>query len=103
VFGENLRSNYENLPGGINFTMVTTRSQSVSPRKKRAPINYAELANVSPGSSTTTTPKTRALSPTKRTTSTSTRRTPRRKSMAVALDEIVVKSEDEGYVNGSAV
>jgi len=58
-----------------------------------------------------TTPKTRAAStasPTKRATSTSTRKTPRRKSMAAALDEIVVKSEDEDdkdgeYVNGSAV
>ena len=61
--------------------------------------------------STATTPKTRsasAASPTKRALSPSTRKTPRRKSMAAALDEIIVKSEDEEdkdgeYVNGSAV
>ena len=64
---------------------------------------------MSPSTPTTiTSPKKRAVStasPTKRATSTSsTRKTPRR-SMAAALDEIIVKSEDEDgeYVNGSAV
>ena len=81
--------------------MVTTRSQSASPRRKSAPINYAELANMSPVS-----PKKRGTSttsPSKRPVS--TKKTPRRKSMAATLDEIIVKSEDEydQNFNGSAV
>ena len=89
--------------------MVTTRSQSVSPRKKTAKINYAELAN--PPTPTPTSPRKRSvapqLSPQKRSTSSTTtttttdsptKKTPRRKSMAEKAksikDEIVVASEE---------
>jgi len=83
--------------------MVTTRSQSVSPRKKSAPINYADSATITPSNS----PRKRASSSKRATsistTSSSTKKTPRRKSMVVA-DEIVVKSEDdEEHVNGNGV
>jgi Delta24(24(1))-sterol reductase len=88
--------------------MVTTRSQSASPRKRGTPINYVELANATPSS-----PKNRS-SPSKRAASTAASTTPsasarkpstrqRRKSMA---DEIVVKMEredDSEYVNGNGV
>jgi delta24(24(1))-sterol reductase len=87
--------------------MVTTRSQSASPRKRGTPTNY-ELANATPSS-----PKKRS-SPSKRAASTAATTTPsasarrpstrqRRRSMA---DEIVVKTErgdDEEYVNGNGV
>lgn len=85
--------------------MVTTRSQSVSPRKKTAKINYAELAN--PPTPTPTSPRKRSvapkLSPQKQSTSTATtdsptKKTPRRKSMAEKAksikDEIVVALEE---------
>ena len=89
--------------------MVTTRSQSDSPRKKSAPINYAELANMTPSTSprkrATASSSKRATS-TSTTTSSSTRKTPRRKSMAspIVSDEIIVKSEDDDeLLNGSGV
>ena len=83
--------------------MVRTRSQSHT--KKRAPLNYAELADIAP--------KNRQ-SPSKRATSTSatsspTRKTPRHKSMAsssVAADEVVKSENEEGdaeRLNGNDV
>jgi Delta24(24(1))-sterol reductase len=97
--------------------MVTTRSQSVSPRKKTAQINYADLAN--PPTPTPTSPRKRSvapkLSPQKRSTTTTTdsptKKTPRRKSMAEKTekplkDEIVVESEEQKPVelpNGNGV
>src|SRR5579859_4866305 len=91
--------------------MVTTRSQSVSPRK-RSTI-YAELANMTP---TPTSPKKRAASTASPTRSRSvstvtatgspTKKAPRRKSIVpkVMGDEIIVKREgDAEFVNGSAV
>jgi hypothetical protein len=97
--------------------MVTTRSQSVSPRKRNAQINYAELANPKP--STPTSPRKRSvaaaptLSPQKRSASRTvspTKKTPR-KSMAEKTDkplkdEIVVKPEGEKpveFTNGTGV
>jgi delta24(24(1))-sterol reductase len=75
--------------------MVTTRSQSVSPRKRITPLNYAQLASSTPGpspakrSASATSPSKRVKSPTKK--------TPRRKSTAprIMADEIVVKSEND--------
>jgi hypothetical protein len=75
--------------------MVTTRSQSVSPRKRTAPLNYAQLTSSTPGPS----PAKRsasATSPSKRVTLPA-KKTPRRKSTVARImaDEIVVKSEDD--------
>jgi hypothetical protein len=91
--------------------MVTTRSQSVSPRKRKsAAINYAQLA--SPTTSTTTphpTPSPRkrstAVTKSKPTPSPTKKRpaSPRKRSMA---EEIVVQADshdDAEYVNGSAI
>src|SRR5947207_15883007 len=86
--------------------MVSTRSQSGSPRKKSAPLNYAELANMTPSTSPRKRAPAKRATSTSTTTSSSTRKTPRRKSMAspTVADEIVVKSEDDDeYVNGSGV
>src|SRR5436189_5216805 len=80
--------------------MVRTRSRGASQRETTTPISYTESANTTPS---ITSPKKRA-SPTKQATSTSTtsastRKSPKRKSMAVA-DEIVVKSEHDGSGSG---
>lgn len=83
--------------------MVTTRSQSVSPRKRSAPAHYADMETTS----TPVSPRKRAVSA-RATASPTKSKTPRRKSMApvTVKDEIVVKTEDgDGgeYMNGHAV
>ena len=83
--------------------MVTTRSQSVSPRKRSAPAYYADMETTP----TPVSPRKRAVSA-RATASPTKSKTPRRKSMApvTVKDEIVVKSEDgDGgeYINGRAV
>ena len=86
--------------------MVSTRSQSGSPRKKSASLNYAELANMTPSTSPRKRVTSKRATSTSTTTSSSTRKTPRRKSMASpsVTDEIVVKSEDDDeYINGRGV
>jgi hypothetical protein len=94
--------------------MVTTRSQSVSPRKRStAPVNYAPSStrSISPTPSPTKRRAVSTASPSKRAvlSGSPVKKTPRRKSMAkpALQDEIVVKTEDGNsdveYVNGNGV
>jgi Delta24(24(1))-sterol reductase len=83
--------------------MVTTRSQSVSPRKRSVPAQYADRES----SPTPVSPRKRTVSA-RATASPTKSKAPRRKSTApmIVKDEIVVKSEDEDggeYMNGHAV
>jgi len=89
--------------------MVTTRSQSVSPRKRSVPANYYNADMEDEGTPTPVSPRKRAVSARATTASPTKSKTPRRrKSMApvIVKDEIVVKTEDEPageHMNGHAV
>jgi hypothetical protein len=87
--------------------MVTTRSQSASPRERSKNINYKDRGNITPSADSSITPSTKKRATPKRTTATSSnQKTSRRKSMVkpVLADEVVVKPEDDTEnVNGSGV